>query len=266
MMLLGLPPEARAAVGQFLSTSAMTSTPTPEDQYQELLALSQLRLPALDGVPNRPVVGLNLQAPQRVILQALEQLIRQWKQQEEIPETRRRDDKLDEYLTVWDLREGWASDHYDSSQEQTLRQIAHERGIPLSTAANRYRSAFRLIMGRDYQPDLWAQLIGFLKLSEWVDPAALPKLAGRRPSRQRQPRAVPETVVQPAGQASAAPSLLNTASISQGETALVDLVLDIQDLLAQGRSNDEIVTLLELPGPEAVELPEYFRQRSDDSL
>jgi hypothetical protein len=69
---------------------------------------------------------------------------------------------------------------YDGSQEHTLRQIAQERGIPLSTAANRYRSAFRLIVGRDYSPDLRARLIGFLKLSEWGEPVALPKLAGIR--------------------------------------------------------------------------------------
>src|SRR6202040_1897099 len=114
------------------------------------------------------------------------------------PEKRRRDDKLDEFLAVWDLREGWAGDHYDGSQEQTLRQISRHRAIPLSTVENRYRSAFRLIVGRDYSPPLWVRVLGLLKLTEWVDPEALPKLAARRPWRQRQPRPIPETVLQPA--------------------------------------------------------------------
>lgn len=266
MLLLGLPRETCAAVGQFLSASATPSELTPEVKYQALFKLSQLRDPALDGVPNRPVIGVNVQAPQRVILDAVEQLVRQWKQEGNISEKRRRDDKLDDYLTVWDLREGWAGDHYDGSREQTLRQIAREQGIPLSTAANRYRSAFRLITGRDYAPDLWARLLGLLKLTEWADPVALPKLAARRPWRQQQPREISETVLQPAVAAEVGTSVLNTIGISPAEVGAVDLLLDIQHLLAQGRSNEEIATALELPYPEAGELIESYRERLDDHL
>jgi hypothetical protein len=93
------------------------------------------------------VVGINLNAPQRVITAAVEQLVRQWKDKRGIGERCRRDDKLEEYLAVWDLREGWAGRQYDGSRERTLRQIAGQLGIPLSTAANRYRAAFRLIVG-----------------------------------------------------------------------------------------------------------------------
>jgi len=263
VLLTELPPEARAIVGQLLTESAGMSDPTPAARYH---TLSQLRHPALDCMPNRPIVGVNVQAPQRVILEAVEHLVRHWKQQEEIPEKRRRDDKLDEYLAVWDLREGWAVDHYDGSQEQTLRQIARQHNLPLSTVANRYRSAFRLIVGRDYSPPLWARVLGFLKLSVWVDPAALPKLAGRRPWRPRQPRLVPETVLQSAGHGEAAEPLLNTIGIAPTELGLVDLALDMQHLLALGRSNAEIALALELTGPEAAELIESYRQRYDDSL
>jgi hypothetical protein len=266
MLLTGLPVDALAAVGQLLSATAAARDAGPAASYGAVSALYQLAHPALDAVPNRPVVGVNVQAPQRVILEALKELVRQWKQQEAIPEKRRRDDKLDQYLAVWDLREGWAGDGYDGSQEHTLRQIARQLGIPLSTAANRYRSAFRLIIGRDYSPPLWARVLGFLKLSEWVNPEALPKLAGRRPWRDRQPRLVLESVVQPPGQGKDAPSILNTVGVSPAETGLVDLVLDIQDLLAQGKTNEEIAAALELTGPEVTEVIDYYRQRHAEDL
>jgi len=264
LLVTELPADARAAVGQLLIATA-ASDPTPAASYEALAALHQIDHPVLDSLPNRAVVGINIQAPQRVILEALEHLVRQWKQQQAIPEKRRRDDKLEEYLKVWDMREGWAGDYYDGSQEQTLRQIARQLGIPLSTAANRYCSAFRLIFGRCYSPPLWARVLGFLKLSEWFDPGALPKLAGRRPSRNRQPRLVPESALQPPHKEKTS-SILNTLGVSANETALTILVLEIQDLILRGRSNHEIAAELELAGPHATDMIEYYRQRHADNL
>jgi hypothetical protein len=171
-----------------------------------------------------------------------------------------------DYLAAWDLREGWRGDHYDSSQEQTLREIARRFQAPVSTAANRYRSAFRLIVGHDYSPALWARVLGALKVSEWLDPQELPRRTLRRPWRERQPRAVPESVLQAPGAGPGRTGLLDSAGVSEAKIDYVDLVLDVQQLLAEGRSNAEIAAALELTSPSAEELIDHLRQRHQDSL
>jgi hypothetical protein len=266
MLLAGLPPDLLGEVGRLLQECASAAGPEPGERYRFLTDLCALRHPALDALPGRPMVSVNIGAPQRIITQALEQFTRQWKEQQGISERRRRDDKLNDYLAVWDLREGWLSDHYDASRARTLREIGQELRVPVSTAANRYRSAFRLIVGREYSPALWARVLGFLKVCDWLDPQELPRRTLRRPWRDRQPREVPESVLQAPGAGREAPGLLNTAGVSDGEIAHVDLVLDIQHLVAEGWSNAEIVAELELAAPGAEEMIEFLRQRDQDLL
>jgi hypothetical protein len=266
MLLADLPPELLVLVGRLLQECGTAAGQEPEQKYRVLMDLNALRHPVLDAFPGRPVVGVNIDAPQRTITQALEQFTRKWKEQRGIPERRRRDDKLAEYLAVWDLREGWRADHYDSCQERSLLEIAQQIKVPLSTVANRYRSAFRLIIGRDYSPALWARVLGYLKACEWLDPAERPRRTLQRPWRNRQPRAVPESALQAPGAGAGATGLLNTAGVSEAEIAYVDLVLDVQQLLAEGRSNAEIAAALELTSPNAEEAIDYLRQRRLDPL
>jgi hypothetical protein len=266
LIMSGLPPELLAQVGRFLAGGGTTAGSGPEAQYTALSWLSQLKHPALEAFPPRPVVGVNISAPQRVIVEAVEYLVRGWKEQQGIPERRRREDKLDDYLAVWDLRESWTGDRYDTAGEQSLREISQHLQIPLSTAANRYRSAFRLIIGRDYSPSLWARVLGFLKVADRLERDQLPRRSLRRPWRDRQPRPVPESVLQPPGAGAGAAGLLNTAGAGGDEVAYVELVLDVQDLIEQGRSNREIVAALEMNGPEAEGAVEFLRRRREDLL
>jgi hypothetical protein len=266
MLLADLPPEARLELGHFLTASAAPAEDPSSQRYQFLSELHRLRHAAFDASPNRPVVGINVNAPQRVVVQAVEELVRRWKEESGVPERRRRDDKLQDYLAVWDLREGWVSDHYDSLREQTLRQIAQQLKAPTSTVANRYRSAFRMIIGCEYAPERWARVLGFLKVAEWLGPEELPRRTLRRPWRDRQRRAVPESVLQAPGAGREAAGLLNTLAVSDAEIAYVDLVLDIQELQAKGRSNAEIVAVLELTSPDAEQMLDYLRQRQQDRL
>jgi hypothetical protein len=266
MLLAGLPPEARRELGDFLTASAAPTEDPSSQRYQFLSELYRLRHPAFDALPNRAVVSVNVNAPQRMVVQAIEQLVRKWKEEAEIPERRRRDDKLEDYLTVWDVREGWTTDHYDSAREQTLRQIAQQLKVPISTVANRYRSAFRLILGYDYTPERWARTLGFLKVAEWVDPAELPKRALLRPWRSRQARPVPESVLQPPHPEGDSNGILNVAGISENEIAYVDFVLDIKALLAQGKSNAAIRQELELSDSFPDNVIDLLRERHQDLL
>ena len=266
LLLADLPPELLVQVGRLLQECGTAAGQGPDEKYRFLTDLYALRHSVLDAFPGRPVVGVNIDAPQRTITQAMEQFTRRWKEQQGIPERRRRDDKLDDYLVMWDLREGWQGDHYDSGHERTLREIAREARVPFSTAANRYRSAFRLIVGHDYSPALWARVVGSLKVSEWLGPDELPRRALRRPWRDRWRRAVPESALQAPGAGREAAGLLNTVGVSDTETAYVELVLDIQDLQAAGRSNAEIAAALELTSPDAEQMIEYLGQRHQDRL
>jgi hypothetical protein len=218
LLLASLPADARAQVGQFLLASAGPAADASQPTYEALLELHRLAHPALDTSPGRPVVGLNLNAPQRAVTQAVEELVRQLKREQGLGERRRRDDKLDGYLSAWDLREGWAGDHYDGSREQTLREIARQQRLPLSTVAHHYRTAFRLIVGREYTPERWARVMGAGKLYAWLDPHEVPRRTLRRPWRNRQPRPVPEAALAPP--AAEGPShFLDTAGISADELA-----------------------------------------------
>jgi hypothetical protein len=266
MLLSDLPPELLVQVGRLLQECGTAAGAAPGENYRSLTDLYALQHPVLDASPRRPVVGVNVDAPQRIITQAIEQFTRRWKEQQGIPEQRRRDDKLADYLAVWDLREGWRGDRYDSRQERTLREIAHQVKVSVSTAANRYRSAFRLIVGHDHSPALWARVLGFLKAYEWLDPEELPRRTLRRPGRDRQPREVPEAVLQAPGAGAGATGLLNTFGISDSEIAYVDLLLDVQHLLAEGRSDAQIVAALEMTAPNAEEAVAFLRQRYEDSL
>jgi len=267
MLLVGLPADARLELGQFLLASAAPTEDPTSQVYYFLSQLQRLQHPALDAFPNGPVIGVNVTAPQRVVVQAVEQLVREWKEQRDIPERRRRDDKLEEYLNVWDLREGWVADHYDGNVEQTLRQIAQQLRIPLSTIANRYRSAFRLIVGREYSPELWARLLGTLKAYEWLEPDELPRRTLHRPWRNRQQyRPVTEAALQAPDEGQGATGILNTIGITNTEIGYMDLVLDIRALITQGRSDAEICAALELKSPQAEGLIDHLRQRQQDLL
>jgi hypothetical protein len=254
-------------LGQYFTASVAPTEDPFSQNYEFLSGLHRLRHPAFNSFPNRPVVGINVNAPLRVVVEAIEQLVRQWKDESEITQRRRRDDKLEDYLTVWDLREGWTIDHYGSVRERTFLQIAQQLGVSISTVANRYRSAFRLIFGCDYTPERWARTLGFLKVTDWVAPEELPKRTLRRPWRSRQPRRpVPESVLQPSHPDGELDSILNVAGVCQDEIAFVDLVFDIKDLMEQGESNDAIRQKLELSSSFSDDALDFLRARHEDDL
>jgi hypothetical protein len=124
----------------------------------------------------------------------------------------------------------------------------------------------RLIVGRDYSPALWARVLGFLKLCEGLDPNELPRQTLRRPWHSPQRHPVTETVLQAPSTGGGATGVLNSLGITNSEIACVDLVLDIQGLLAQGKSNQEIIDALDLRFPDSGELIDHFRKRYEDLL
>lgn len=213
-------------------------------------ALETLADPYLD----RELVGLvrfNQHVSSRAIIASLEKIIRVQKRQCGIQERRQRDSCLEDYLRAWDLREGWSEGRYDGAKERRLQDIARElQEESLQTVRARYESAFHHITGQPYDPTLWAAV--FLPLK-----AGLSKRAPWRREKEAATNSIPAPV---------------TADLSResapDQRAWQELLTEIRDLLARGKSDTEIAATIELPcSPEDAKLAVgILRQRGLDGL
>jgi hypothetical protein len=262
-MLKELPPESRTAIGNLLTESASGEEGGIPPGYKAMSDFMALKGPSLDKTPVAPIIGINVDAPLRTILQAVELKVKEWKAQLGITEHRHRDDKLPDYLQVWDLREGWTGNGYDRRKEKTFSEIAHELGESLPTVVNRYRAAFRYITGHDYRPDLWARLFGVFKTSEIISSQA-PKRALRRRWNSPKKREVPETVVAPQRPKDHRGSFLENMAVVQGMRQSAELIIDVQTLLDKGYDSQRIADELEIAEPEAIDVIEYLHRRHDE--
>ncbi len=240
ILLLVLPKDERAQLGRLLCDSAAyeSSDKVQMDSFHRRLA--SLPGDIWKSFPNAPIVSFNLQAPQRAITEAVETLVRRWKQDQGITETRRRDDKLEGYLAVWDLREGWADGGYDGTREKQFHEIAEQLHAPLPTIQSRYQAAFKILTGHDYKPELWIRLFGPIKLSRVNDPVGNSRLALYRPWRTRNRRPVSESVLLPGRRDGDDPRFLERAGIMSSDIGLIELQLDVQDLIKRGQTDDQI--------------------------
>lgn len=264
ILLLGLPKAERAQLGRLLIESSEFESRDFANTMGIFKQLAKLQDPAWNCFPDAPFVSINLQMPQRAIGEAIDRLVRKWKGERGIAEQRRRDDKLDEYLAAWDMREGWADGNYESTREKTFETISRETRIPIGTVINRYRSAFWYLAGHDYTPARWFHLMSPLKLSPFVRNQAGGGLIMRRPWRSPRPRPVPESVLLPGRKEFDPPEFLAAAAVAESDIASVELALDIDTLLAKGFNDDAIIEELELTLPSARELVAEIRRRHED--
>jgi hypothetical protein len=228
-----------------------------DDREQAFFELAQLKAESLDG-SYLNVFSINHQAPLRGILEDVEALAKAAHPDTGQPRTRRRTDVLDDYLHAWDLREGWTGNCYDAAQEHRLRDVAARLQSPLPTIQARYRESFRLITGRDYDRDLWFSLFGELKVSRWANwRTRKPRLeSGRRP------RLVSETQRRETGNEEQSVSPVEGALSSDDSKFFTELRLDVDALVARGRTNEQIAIELECD----VELVSWLREHHEDPV
>jgi hypothetical protein len=265
-LLLGLPPDACIDVGKFLVVCGQLTEASPEEkQYAALRLLGQLaeRHPALNGYLDAPIVSINTDAPGRAIDEAIREIVAGFKARRRVPETRRRDDRFDDYLAVWDLREGWVGDHYDCAREQTLAAVSTALGVPIRTAQNQYRRAFFYLVGHKYTPELWDVVVGQHKWSLLTGGVPLPAVFTRRPRRSKERRPVPEATLSGPAESSGQAGFVVDRPVGS-ETELAALLADIRGLIAQGRSNAEIIAELDLVDDRSDAAIEYIRARPVD--
>ena len=128
--------------------------------------------------------------------------------------------------------------------------------------ANRYRSAFEMIAGHPFTPELWWRLFGPLKFSELLGGLAATLSAPvlhhlRTPAR----RPVPDSRVSPQTDQEHTVGITEGGSPVRDDIKTIDLLIDLRDLIGRGLSDEEIAQRLDLKNPKVVA---YFRLRADD--
>lgn len=261
MLINGLPPAERAVVGSLLVTGGDAEYAVAGDDldgpFQKRRALGHLAClnsPALDSFPEIPLFYVHLGASQRSIVRDMEDQVHRWKKRRKLGSAQIHTGKLSNYLSIWDLREGWTGGGYDRSSELTFAEIGRKLEIKaLSTVSNRYRSAFQMITGYEFSPEIWWSLFGPLKYSElFGTPDRILSARTRRRLSSPVPRPVPDSVVSPQRDDTRPIGTVDRGSFVDDDIEATDLWIDLRALIDQGRSDEEISELLEIGDPKAV--------------
>jgi hypothetical protein len=221
-----------------------------------VMELTKLTSTALDSVPDVPLFYVHLGASQRSITRDMECQVRAWKKKRNLGTCKVNTAKLTEYLAVWDLREGWIGSGYDRSQGLTLAKVTKRlRTGAISTTASRYRSAFEMITGHEFSPDLWWRLFGPLQFPEMsVDSTAVLSAPLRRRFRTPVPRPVPDSKVSPRRltDQSRASAIVEAGATVRDEIDWTTLKMDLEEQIDKGLSDEDIAEKLELADPRTV--------------
>jgi hypothetical protein len=262
ILIAGLPKDTLRQLGRTLITAGGDDVEdSPPKKIEAMQALTTANWPGLESFPNEPFVSVNPAASERKITEAIDQLLKEWKNQRGLEERRERTDKYDEYLQVWDMREGWSEGVYDRRTERTFTEIAATTKRSVSTLNNQYCRAFELITGHPYSRELWVAMFGPIKIA-YVVSAGMSRT--QRPMRSPVPRPVPESVISPeANDDSRSTSSIIGSAEAGNDVGYMQLIDDVRTMLNRGRSDAQISEELNLP----LDAIAYLRARGDvDSL
>lgn len=255
MLISALPKAERAFVGALLSTSSSPEYALPDDDDTQsmqkrlaLLHLLQTPSVALDSHLDAPLFYIHLGASQRTIIHDIEEQVRRRKARLEIEERRVHTTKLQSYLDVWDLREGWSDHGYDRTTERSLVQTAEMLNIEsTSTVFNRYKAAFQLITGHEFSPQLWLQLFGPLRLGDSAE--RFSRRVRYRLQSQAESQSVPtlaDSVLSPKREDEHSPGVVESRSEITDDTESRDFMIDFRDFVERDLSDAEIARRLEI--------------------
>lgn len=232
-------------------------------RQQKSLQLMLADIPGLNVYFDGPFVALNPAASSRDVLKALEALMRQWKQQYGLGETRNRSDKYADFLQVWDLREGWHRGIYDRTKEKTFKEIARQLKKSVSTISKHYQRAFELIIGHHYSAQLWYRLFGPIKITALTS-GIRGTVSDRRPLKSRTPRPVPSSIVVPLQRKGPDSDISELRQVSGDDAETGELLEAIQGALVRGDTDAQILEKLGL-SERALKLITYLRHRYQDA-
>lgn len=231
-----LSPDALRLLARVFSECARTSD--AEERSRAVAArLYRENHAELNQITNLPMVTINLRAPMTAIEEGVRMFVAQWREQHGVEGGRRRDANVQDYLDVWDLREGWTGSGYDVRRERSFKQIAVELRRPRSTVASQYASAFRLITGRDQAYEVWMRLFLVMKLSFTG--------AGRGAHRERRfggarRRSDAETVAETSSSTDPSAESFASSPPPAGSEAMAEFCRRLGELFDAGHSNQDI--------------------------
>lgn len=202
-----------------------------------LQALEDAGLDGLQNLPPRPIVAIDPFASEQKIVVALKELLDRCRQAAHIPNTRDRSNRFEEYLAVFDQREGWQNGKYNPESEQGFEEIARTTKKSLGTLGHQYGRAFELIVGRVYSRELWYQAFGPIKFCSPQTPRT------RRPLSSPNPIEVPFSRLAD-GDGEAIDVI--GRGIPPTDQTMMEIVLDIESLIQRGKSDDQIAAELEV--------------------
>lgn len=255
--------DTKRSVAEILMQAADVHADDSEANLNLIKTISKSQNPQFDLVLPNLAVAINPRAPMRAIASAIDTIVRQYREQSGIAEQRRRDDKIEEYLRVWDLREGWNDGTYDCRQERSFQEISRETGKTIATLHNQYQSAFRYIIGRHYSPELWSRTVGIPKMAGMLG-VGHPRITQFRPRNSRRRRDVTSTALSGSPEASHS-DFMQSAGMNSTDIEQFELLHDIRSLIANGRTNEEILDELEIPrSSDAPAMIDYFRERLEE--
>ena len=236
LLLAHLPPTAIREVVEVFELAASLHAEEGVGTVEALLRLRTLSDDIFNQYSDELIVCLSPTASVRQLQADISSAVESFRSRRSISPQRNREDRYEDYLRVWDLREGWVSGEYRADHEHRFEQIATELQESISTVHNRYRSAFELITGHPYSPELWFRVFAPLKVSN-VNLGKISEITLRRPSTSRVRREVPESIVCPAVDG---PSLSTSRPDVPENDQLIDMLIDMGQFVAEGLSNEDI--------------------------
>jgi hypothetical protein len=262
-MIMGLAPACREVIAALREVK----TRDPNDTEALLSVMTwwlRLESPELDSITAMPALSINLEAPLEDILKAVETQVKAWKRERQVPRRRRREDKVQDYLKVWDQREGWTGESYDPRREMSLLEIARATKRSVETIRNRYQAAFRLIVGHDYSPELWDRLFAAFKLQTFVEG----RYSTRRPRSSRRShhaQIITETDLQRRSSHRRGSTRIETLHAGRDSDAR-QLLSQIRELIHRGWDDPRISKELSLRPATADELLTWVRSHPDSDV
>jgi len=261
LIITALPKEVLGQVGFWMVTAGCDDEEgkVPK-RIQALRALSNLSNDSLDSYIDEPFVSINPAASMKQIEKSMASLVKEWKSQRGLSEKRDRSGKHQDYLEVWDLREGWNGGKYDFRAEMTLKQIAKNKGKLTPTIQTQYEKAFEIISGHSLSVENWCTLIAPLKVNSLSGGIGLATRNRALNSKVR--RDVPDSVLQSHSDDRTVTGKAMVTEYVGGDEE--QLAIRIFKLIGEGRSNQEISTALEFVHDESCEAIEFLRNRMSE--
>ncbi|MEK6259513.1 MAG: hypothetical protein AABP62_12925 [Planctomycetota bacterium] len=218
----------------------------PEDRENRraltLQSFSQIASPVFASVFEQPFWYVHVEASQRTIQKDMGQLVKAWKAKLDLPTRRLRKENFEEYLEIWDAREGWRDGGYDDRKPEQFQQIAERQKNGVSTVFAQYRQAFELVTGYPFDYELWWRLMAPIHMSQLLSSHVACLTAGvRRRFQANSRRPVPESVLMsnPYGEDHRR-DFIGKSGDGSPTTFDSSFMLDLWEAIQHGRSNQEI--------------------------